>query len=172
MFRGFRVLLGMLALGLASLGLTAASAQESMSEPNLDANKALVESFVAALNAHDLTPLDDILSDDFVEHNPFVGDAPPGRDGFVLPAMGIMAAFPDVVVHIDLIAAEGDLVATRHTVTATNEGDFNGIPATGKQVMWTENHIFRIADGKIVEHWGELNALGLFTQLGAMPPAS
>jgi predicted ester cyclase len=86
-------------------------------------------------------------------------------------AQGILDAFPDVVITIDLIIAEGNLVATRHTIVATHQGTFNGIPATQNAVTWTENHIFRIADGQIAEHWAELNALGLLAQIGAMPGA-
>ena len=54
---------------------------------------------------------------------------------------------------------------------ATNTGDFNGIPATGNNVVWTEIHIYRLEDGKIAEMWSEIDLLGLLTQLGALPGA-
>lgn len=166
--------LGLLALAFTTFVAVEASrfgAVKAQSDP-LAANKKLVQDFVAALNAHDLSLLDSITSDKYVEHNPFTPpDAPPGIDTFKMSASGILAAFPDVVVTIDVILAEGDLVASRHSVKATNKGAFNGIPATNKEVTWTENHLWRIEDGKIVEHWAELNAIGLLTQLGAMPAA-
>lgn len=165
MYRSMRFVLILLLVGV--MGFAALQAQDA--EPDLDANKALVEQFVAVLNSHDLDGLDALLSDDFLEHNPFVMDAPPGPETFKMLATGITSAFPDVEVTIELMAAEGDLVATRHSIVATHEGTFNGVPATGSAVTWTENHLFRIEDGKIAEHWAELNALGLLTQIGALP---
>jgi predicted ester cyclase len=54
-------------------------------------------------------------------------------------------------------------------VRGTHEGELMGIPATGKQVEFTETHISRIANGKIVERWGEWDVLGMMQQLGAVP---
>jgi steroid delta-isomerase-like uncharacterized protein len=155
----------LLVLFVLLVSLIPVTAQES----DLEANKALVEAYVAVLNSHDLDGMDALISADFIEHNPFVMDAPPGPEAFKMILGGILAAFPDVEITIELIAAEGDLVATRHLVNATHEGAFNGVPATGNSVTWTENHLFRIADGVIVEHWAELNAVGLLTQIGALP---
>ena len=173
MFRSVRILVLLLVFSLIGIGFTVTSAQETTPEPDLAANKALVEQFVAVLNSHDLSGLDALLSADFVEHDPFIANPPPGPDGFKVIAQALLTAFPDVNVHVDLVIAEGDLVATRHSVTATQTGPFNGVPASGKEVTWTENHIFRIADGKIVEHWAELDTLNVLTQIGAIPaPAS
>jgi steroid delta-isomerase-like uncharacterized protein len=170
MFRNLRMMLLMLMIGLLAIGLSALRAQEATPEPDLKANKALVEQFVAALNARDLAALDKLLSKDFLEFNPFVPNPPPpGPDTFKNAAGGIIAAFPDAKIKIELIMAEGDLVTTRHSITATHKGTFNGVPATNKAVTWTENHIFRIKDGQIVEHWAELNAIGLLIQIGALP---
>jgi predicted ester cyclase len=81
----------------------------------------------------------------------------------------IFAAFPDVHASVEIVLAEGDLVAERTTARATHKGEFNGIPATGREVVWTENHIYRFKDGKIVEHWPEIDMLGLLMQVGAIP---
>jgi predicted ester cyclase len=166
MFRSVRFILAVLVM--AFIGMSALSAQDTASI-DLDSNRELVEAFVAALDAHDLDQLDPILSADFIEHNPLVAELPPGAEGFKMVAAGILAAFPDVDVTVDFMLAEGDLVATRHTVRASHQGEFNGIPATGIDVTWTELHLFRIADGLIVEHWAELNPLNLLAQIGAMP---
>jgi predicted ester cyclase len=58
----------------------------------------------------------------------------------------------------------------RNHVRATHKGAFNGVPATGRPVAWSEIHIYRIASGKIVEQWSEVNLLGLLMQIGALPP--
>jgi predicted ester cyclase len=151
-----------------------AAAQADTAEADLEANKELVHQYVAVLNGHDVDGLDDVLSADFQEHNPFAPEFPPGAEAFKQLAGGIITAFPDVEITVDYILAEGDMVATRHTIVATNEGEFNGIPASNLPATWTENHLFRIADGKIVEHWAELNVMTILGQIGAMPmpPAS
>ena len=63
------------------------------------------------------------------------------------------------------------MVIERTQTSATHTGEFNGIPATGKQVGWTEIHIYRLIDGKITELWSEIDLLGLLMQLGAVPGA-
>ena len=57
----------------------------------------------------------------------------------------------------------------RTQARATHTGEFNGIPPTGKQVTWTEIHIYRLENGKIAEQWSEIDLLGLLVQLGAFP---
>jgi predicted ester cyclase len=66
--------------------------------------------------------------------------------------------------------AEGDKVASRVTLSATHQGEFQGIPPTGKQVTQTGIDLLRIAGGKVVERWGEFDNLGLLQQLGVLPP--
>ena len=68
-------------------------------------------------------------------------------------------AFPDLDVHIDELIAEGD----------THKGDFMGIPATGKKATFTEMHMIRLANGKMVDHWGNSDDLGMMQQLGVIP---
>ncbi len=67
--------------------------------------------------------------------------------------------------------AEGDKVVTRHTLTGTHQGEFMGVPATGKGVKVTGMWIHRLAGGKIVEgrEWGVWDALGMMQQLGVVP---
>lgn len=66
--------------------------------------------------------------------------------------------------------AEGDKVVTRSTWHGTHRGAFLGIPATGEQVAVTAIDITRYAGGKAVEHWAEMDLLGLLQQLGVVPP--
>lgn len=156
----------------ALLGVyTLATAQSSgNADELLEANKALVERYVEEFaNSQDLDVLDELLIDDFQEHNPFAPEFPPGRDAIKAIGTGFFTAFPDVHVTIDYILAEGDLVATRHSVVGTHEGDFNGVPPSGNEVTWTELHLWRIEDGQIAEHWGEVNVMNLLIQTGAMP---
>lgn len=82
------------------------------------------------------------------------------------------AAFPDQWWQIEDLIAEGDRVVARTTMTGTHRGDFFGIPATGRAVTLSGVHIMRIADGRIAEHWGNNDDLGLMRQLGAIPEPS
>ena len=79
------------------------------------------------------------------------------------------AAFPDMHVVVEDLIAEGDKVVSRYTIRATHQGEFMGIPPTGKQVSFTAIEIDRIKDGKVVETWANLDVLGLMQQLGAIP---
>ena len=79
------------------------------------------------------------------------------------------AAFPDLRSTIDLLVAEGDVVTGHMTTEGTHNGDFMGIPATGKKVSFSEVHTVRIANGKAAEHWGIADAMTMMQQLGVIP---
>ena len=79
-------------------------------------------------------------------------------------------AFPDVKLTIKDQIAEGDKVVNRWTFTGTHKGEFKGIAPTGKSVTVTGIIIFKIANGKIVESWSNIDMLGLMQQIGAVPP--
>jgi predicted ester cyclase len=78
-------------------------------------------------------------------------------------------AFPDMHVVVEDQIAEGDKVVSRLTIRGTLQGDFLGIPPTGKQVSVTGIGIDRIENDKFVESWGNFDALGLMQELGAIP---
>ncbi len=65
--------------------------------------------------------------------------------------------------------AEGDKVVIRQTWSGTHKGEFMGIPATGRRVSIAVIDIIRVADGRFVEHWGQLDLMGMMQQLGAIP---
>jgi predicted ester cyclase len=87
----------------------------------------------------------------------------------VAEAKGWRLAFPDLVVHVDLIVAQNDLVSVRWTARGTNTGSGNGIPATGKRVEISGTTIFRFVEGKIAEEWTSGDSLGLLKQLDLLP---
>jgi steroid delta-isomerase-like uncharacterized protein len=95
---------------------------------------------------------------------------PPGREAMKLLGQSVVAGFPDVQATIEDLLAEGDKVVERTTARGTHTGDFNGVPASGKPVTWTEMHVYRFEGGKIAELWSEIDFLGLLTQLGVVPP--
>jgi predicted ester cyclase len=149
------------------------SANQEREGGNMSAeeNKALIRRYFAAIDAAceagNANILDEFLAPDFVTHNPFPG-MDPGLDGAKRIFMMFVASAPGSHVVEDLIA-EGDKVVGRITAYGTHEGELLGIPRTGKQIRMTGMTIWRIANGKIVEHWSEMNVLGLLQQLGAIP---
>lgn len=79
------------------------------------------------------------------------------------------AAFPDCQLAVDNLVAEGDKVACNFVVRGTHQGNFMGIPPTGKPINLTGSTIFRFANGKCVERWSQADFLGLLQQLGVVP---
>lgn len=136
-----------------------------------DANKAMIRRFVEDVkNKRQLEQLGDIFRADYQEHNATVSSFGPGADGYARFLSHLFNAFPDDKVSIDEILAEGDRVAYHGTESGTHKAEFLGIPATGKSATWTEIQFFRIQDGKVAEHWVDVDLFSWFTQLGVIPP--
>ena len=131
-------------------------------------NKKLVRRYQEAYNTGKLDELDGILAPELVSHNHLPG-APTGLVGAKAVHQGLLAAFPDCRTTIEDLVAEGDRVVMRGTLTGTNTGSFMGAPPTGKSFKVTTMSVFRIASGKIVEHWGVVDGTGVMQQLGLLP---
>jgi predicted ester cyclase len=112
--------------------------------------------------------IDELIAPDFVEHYAQPG-VPPTRDGFMQLAIALRSAFPDVHYTVEDAIEAGDKIVHRLAASGTMKGDFLGMPATGTRATWTEIHIGRVADGRLVEHWGLVDQLGMFVQLGIVP---
>jgi steroid delta-isomerase-like uncharacterized protein len=129
-------------------------------------NKALARSFLEeVVNRGNMAVIDDLASPSFVDHSAPPG-VPPTNEGFKTFITMFRAAFPDLHYTIDDEVAEGDRVVQRTTAHGTMRGDFQGMPASGKEATWSEIHITRFADGKAIEHWGVVDQLGMLSQLG------
>ena len=118
----------------------------------------------ALLDARDPAVIDAFFADDFVSHNNPPG-FPPGVDGVKQFFSMFRDAFPDVTVVIDELVADGDRVAVATTFTGTHQGELMGMAPTGKHVSVTGIDIVRIAGGRIVEHRGLTDIVGLMRQL-------
>ncbi len=128
-------------------------------------NKALGRRIVDAINVGNSAALDEVFAPGYVDRNPFPG-ATPDREGFKQGLTKFRLAFPDFRYTIDDEIAVGDRLVHRLTARGTQKGEFLGVPATGKEATWSEIHIGRIADGKVVEHWGTVDQMGMAQQLG------
>jgi predicted ester cyclase len=134
-------------------------------------NKSIVRKYAELTNARDLDGAFDHFSPSFVDHAVRPG-MPPGIEGTRLFFNMLFTAFPDLHATIQDIIAEGDKVVDRMTCEGTHEGMFMGASPTGKRVKWSFIDINRIVDGKVVEHWAEVDTIGLMRQLGLVPPPS
>ena len=133
---------------------------------SLEANKTLVRRhFDEIWNQRRLEVADELVDPAYLSHFPVPGQ-PPGIAGFTYAVEMLHASFPDLIITIDDLIAEGDKVVARLTARGTHQGLFRGIAPTGRAVSWTGMRIFRIANGKIVEHWANWDDLSLLQQLG------
>jgi len=141
---------------------------------SVELNKALVRRlFDGDLNVNDQAArsraADELIAVDFVDYT-----NPPGLQHGLESHKQIVtilrSAFPNLSWEYEAPIAESDKVAVRVIMHGTHQGEFFGIPPTGKQVTVSGIHILRIAHGKLVEHWGNNDDLGLMQQIGVVPP--
>jgi len=132
-------------------------------------NKAVLSRFIKEVfNRGNIRLVDELLAPDFVEHEELPPGIPPGREAVKQLSTMFRSAFPDLKVTIDDMIAEGDKVVARQTWSGTQKGEFMGVPPTGKKVSFGVIDIVRIAGGKVVEHWGQMDGMGMMKQLGAV----
>jgi steroid delta-isomerase-like uncharacterized protein len=135
---------------------------------SLEENKNIVRRYQEIYNSNNLDALLEVVSEDLLTPKIMPG-IPPGIEGAKAAHQIMLAGFPDYQTTIEDLIAEGDKVVARVTMTGTHTGDFMGIPPTGKHISFIGIYVVKIADGKIVEHWGEEDGVSLMQQLGVMP---
>ncbi len=131
-------------------------------------NKALVRRYIEAWNRGDLQGMAAFWSPSMVHHT---RSGSHGFDEVVTIVSNFMQAFPDLQFEIEDLVADGDRVASRMTARATHTGEYLGMPATGRPVSCSVFGVARVADGKLVEHWGVTDELHLMQQVGLVPEA-
>jgi hypothetical protein len=121
------------------------------------------------INAGDVDGFGALLADDFVEHEETPGLAPT-KDGAMQFFRMYISAFPDLRFTPEDVLASGDKAVGRVNVTGTHQGEFMGMPATGKSVSVQAIDIVRFGDdGLAREHWGVFDAMAMMQQLGVVP---
>jgi nogalonic acid methyl ester cyclase / aklanonic acid methyl ester cyclase len=136
-----------------------------MSEQNKRlVRRALNEVFAGG----NLAVVDEIFHPDFVNHE--AGPrTPPGPEGLKMTAGWLRDAFSDLHYDIQDEIDAGDKVVVRVISTGHHTGEFIGFKPTGKKFEAQQIHIYRIADGKIIEHWSSRDDLSQGIQLGLIP---
>lgn len=135
------------------------------------ADKELVRRFVGEVfEARRPEAVDALVADDFRSHT--WGPSGSGKAELRAATVRMAELLSEVHFEIDDLIAEGDRVAVRLTASATPVGAFMGVQPSGKGYSIGEIHIFRVAAGRIVEHWHQYDKLGLMKQLGIRPPGA
>jgi len=114
-----------------------------------------------------LAVIDELIANDFVNHTPFgeMHGQEPARQFILMLRRG----FPDLQVTVEDQLAEGDRVATRWTARGTHQGEFQGVPPTGNPMEISGIAVARLANGKVIEQWGNPDLLTMMQQIGAIP---
>ena len=130
--------------------------------------QGVVEEYFARLHRREEAAFD-LVAEDFVQH----AATPQGRAGMRQVALVLDHDLGNPQIHIHHVVAAGDLVSVHldlvGTHTASTSPLLSAVPATGKPLVWTFMHLFRVSDGMIAEHWACRDDLGLLVQLGAYP---
>jgi predicted ester cyclase len=137
---------------------------------DIAANKAVYERMVNEIvNQGKFEVIPELFHPEYVDHAAPPG-SPPGFAGIEAIFTMFRTGFPDVKFNIDQMVGEGSYVATLVHGEGTQTGEFVGIPPSNKHAVWRSVGFFRVEDGKIVEHWGIPDLLGLLIQIGVIPP--
>ncbi len=130
-------------------------------------NKAVVQQVHNVISSGELDGLDAFIAVDFKDHSA-PPEVAPGLAGAKQNLGMFHTVFSDFHLMAEDMIANEDKVVARFKFVGVNTGEFMGMPATGKDISVTGIEIFRFADGKIVERWGEFDMMGMMQQLGAM----
>ena len=154
---------GLLLGGLiAGAALTPALAQDSPA-------KSLPQRFAAALTAGDMKAFADLFAEDYLNHQ--MSAAAPAASGMSMKKATVsffanrVNALAGLKVGIETSLAEGDLCAASFVYEGVHQAVYYGFAPTGRKLRFTSCDIFRIADGKIAEHWGMGDIAGVVAQL-------
>jgi predicted ester cyclase len=132
-----------------------------------ETNKTIAQKLMERLDQRDVDGVLSYCAPGAVWHG--FGPQPLNNDGY-RQAIGVfLNAFPDSRFPIDMVVAEGDRVAIRHQLVGAHNGEFQGVPPTGKPVVVPALATFRFAEGKVVEVWLNAELVGLLMQIGAIP---
>lgn len=117
-----------------------------------------------------LALLDELCTPDFVLN--FPGFSALNGEGYKQLLRAFHAGFSDLRITVEAQVAEGELVANRLRITGTHDGNFQGIPATGRPVDIVAMNMMQLVDGRLSEMWGQPDLMGLMQQLGVIPAAA
>jgi predicted ester cyclase len=114
--------------------------------------------------------IDELAAEGITDHEEGLPGQPSGREGIKFFVNAMRQAFPDIRAKtISPMLTDGDLEAAHVVLTGTHQGELLGVAATNKTVEFESLDIIRVEDGKVIEHWGVTDTMGLMQQIGAIP---
>jgi steroid delta-isomerase-like uncharacterized protein len=128
-----------------------------------ESGAALLERYVAAVNAHDATPFSELFTSTYIQHS---GRSPSGLAAQIENFRRIVASMPDVRMRVEDRIIAADRVVARTTYSATHTRPIRGVPPTGKAFTFRTIDIWRVENGKFAEHWDLTDAADVVRQLG------
>jgi len=134
------------------------------------ADASLVHRLIDAFNARDLGAIDGLVTDDFVDHH-LPPEIPAGPDGLKM-WFGIAWSAFDAKLSLNDVVAGGDRIAARWTFAGTHIGDFNGLPASGREFSIQGMSIERVEGGRIAERWEIADLFLLLQQVEGEAPVA
>ena len=117
----------------------------------------------------DLELADELVHPEFVDHEPGHAEQPAGPDSVKQTVRRLHGMFAELRFEVEDEIAEGDKVVQLVTMSGRHTGALMGREPTGRAFAVRHVYIWRIADGRIAEHWGSRDDLGLLVQLGLFP---
>ncbi|MGJ4931129.1 ester cyclase [Bradyrhizobium sp. HKCCYLS2038] len=133
-----------------------------------ETNKQICRDYFKAFLARDAAWMEKHVAKTFVRHDPGLDFEVRGPDGVLQLHDALMPAFPDMKLDLLDLVAEEDKVLVRLVIHATHTGPFGPMAPTGKPIRVAVLDLFKIQDGVLVEHWAQLDNLGMLKQLGAL----
>ena len=131
---------------------------------SLEENKAIVRRFIEAINTRNLASLNELIASEFI----YQPHQLQGLDRIKNIIEEEITGFPDLLVTIEDIIAEGAKVWVRLSQTGTHTGEFHGLRPTGKTITYATVAIWHIVNGKVVEGWGVYDQIDYYKQLGVI----
>jgi predicted ester cyclase len=134
---------------------------------SVERNKAVSRRWIEVFNERDEAGEADVRTQDYVAYAPAsLEPAPLGSEAWKRFLAGFVDAFPDLRLTVEDAVAEGDLVAQRIRFEGTHTGEFQGLPPTQRKVIFFGLELNRFVDGRVAEHWFQMDSLTLLQQLG------
>lgn len=139
---------------------------------SVEKNKVVFRRFYdEVLNERKIGVMDELNDPRLVDHSRVIPqNGLSDSEAAKLAIASLHKGFPDISWRVDDMVAEGDRVVARWTAQGTQNGEFMGMPPTGKHVQFSGIEIIRIANDKAIEHWEIFDAMGLVQQLGVSRP--
>jgi predicted ester cyclase/quercetin dioxygenase-like cupin family protein len=138
-------------------------------DSRLEANKAVVmQAWEDGFSQGDLDAIGEVFDESYVELTPYGAVEQGGPERAKQAYEWMQNVFGDIQFEVEQVIAEGDFVFTRALATGTHVGEFMGVPATGRPVRFATVVISKVSNGKIVQDWSLIDAIGLLSQIGEL----